>query len=582
MRGDWRRNWTRPRDGRSRLQAPSFVTRLVHRPLMVLTAWIAIVVLAGTFSSRLAHVLRGGTDPIAGSASEHVTLEVERAFGEGSLYQYLIVLSAPDVGIGDQRFRDAAARLTEALGMLPLVRSVETPWNTPRPELFGRGGHTALIVVTPRVNAYLEAERFNAGLRRAIAAAHVARPFAVQVTGTTAAIHAMDVASSSDLLAAERVGLPLTLIILLVVFGAPLAALLPVVLALIAVSIGFAGLYALHGWTPVTVFAENVVSMIGLGVGVDYALFVVSRYREESQRGLTPEQAAAAAAHTAGHSVLFSGATVMVGFLALFLVRAPFLHTIAMGGVFVVAAAVAASLTLLPAVLVMLGPSLMWPRKPRAISAGARRRGGFWPAWVGAVMKRPWLALAAAGVVLAVFIIPVARLRSWNIGAAHLPLNDEARQGYETLAQDFPRGWMSPIVVLIEAPEGHAVWEPRARAAIGALAAQARAGQEERHGARRASGAALARSAGAKGSGGRIAGTSARQHARAGAHRRGQGGERGWANCDARAHDAGAARRSRDHRVRAAPARAGVAGAAERRAQGAMGWLRGGAQRLRS
>ena len=436
----------------------------------MLTAWIAIVAVAGIFSSRLSHVLRGGTDPIAGSASEHVTKEVERAFGEGSLYQYLIVLSAPDIGIGDARFSAAAARLTEAIGVLPQVRSVETPWNAPRPELFGRGGHTVLIVVTPRVNAYLEAERFNAGLKRAIAVAHVPKPFVTQVTGTTAAIHAMDVASSSDLLAAERVGLPLTLVILLFVFGAPLAALLPIVLALIAVSIGFAGLYALHGWTPVTVFAENVVSMIGLGVGVDYALFVVSRYREETRRGLTPEQAAGAAASTAGHSVMFSGATVAVGFLALFLVRAPFFRTIALGGVFVVAAAVAASLTLLPAVLVMLGPRLMWPRKPAPISAGAQRRKPFWPGWVGGVMKRPWLALIAAGIVLAVFIVPVGRLRSWNVGAAHLPAEDEARRGYETLAQDFPRGWMAPIVALIESPEGHTVWEPKSREAISALA----------------------------------------------------------------------------------------------------------------
>jgi RND superfamily putative drug exporter len=444
----------------------------VKRPLVVLTFWIAIVALSGIFSSQLSRVLRGGTDPIAGSPSEHVTLEVEREFGEGSLYQYLIVLSAPDIGIGDARFSAAAARLVEAIGMAPLVRTVETPWNSPRPELFGRGGHTALIVVTPRVNAYLEAEKFNRGLRRAIAAAHVPKPFLVQVTGTTAAIHAMDVASSSDLLAAERVGLPLTLVILLFVFGAPLAALLPVVLALIAVSIGFAGLYALHGWTPVTVFAENVVSMIGLGVGVDYALFVVSRYREEARRGLSAEQAAIAAAQTAGHSVLFSGATVAVGFLALFLVRAPFLHTIALGGVFVVAAAVAASLTLLPAVLVMLGPRLMWPRKPQTVSAGAAKRNRFWPAWAGAVMQRPWLALITAGIVLAVFIVPVARLRSWNIGAAHLPPEDEARQGYETLSQDFPRGWMSPIVALIEAKEGHTVWEPKARIAIATLAAK--------------------------------------------------------------------------------------------------------------
>jgi RND superfamily putative drug exporter len=440
---------------------------MLGRPRVWIALWLLIVIGAGFFASRLAGVLRGGTDPIAGSSSEHVTKEMERAFGEGTLYQYIVVVSAPpSFSPRDHRLAQAGTRLAQSIGKLDLVRSVDTPWTSMRPELFSNDGRTALVVVTPRVNAYLEAERFGAALRGAIGGAQVPKEIDVKVTGTTAAIHAMDIESSSDLLAAERIGLPLTLVILLVVFGAPLAALLPIVLALIAVSIGFAGLYALHAWTPVTVFAENVVSMIGLGVGVDYALFVVSRYREELSRGRSAADAAAAAARTAGHSVLFSGATVAVGFLALFLVNAPFLHTIALGGVFVVAGAVAASLTLLPAVLVVLGRALMWPRKI-VVTPVARGEASepqvsrFWSAWTRGVMRQPWISLALAAIVLAFLIAPVAHMKSWNVGAAHLPPTDEARIGYEQLGARFPRGFMSPIVVLIEAPPGHSLLEPR-------------------------------------------------------------------------------------------------------------------------
>ena len=438
------------------------------RPMVWIVTWVAVVAVVGSFASRLAGVLRGGTDPIQGSSSEHVTHEMERAFGEGALYQYLVVLSAPPgFAPGDDRLAQAGTRLAQSISGLDLVRSVDTPWTSLRPELLSDDGRTALAVVTPRVNAYLEAERFGAALRGAITRAQVPQDIDVKVTGTTAAIHAMDIESSSDLLAAERIGLPITLVILLVVFGAPLAALLPIVLALIAVSIGFAGLYALHAWTPVTVFAENVVSMIGLGVGVDYALFVLSRFREELARGRPASEAAAFAARTAGHSVLFSGATVAVGFLALFVVNAPFLHTIALGGVFVVAGAVAASLTLLPALLVVLGRALMWPRRialaaPATAGANAEPRiSRFWSSWVQGVMRRPWIALAIAAIVLAFLVVPVARMRSWNVGAAHLPANDEARVGYEHLAARFPRGFMSPIVALIEAPPGHSLLEPR-------------------------------------------------------------------------------------------------------------------------
>jgi RND superfamily putative drug exporter len=443
---------------------------MLARPGFVVAAWMLITVLAGAVASGLSDVLRGGTDPIAGSSSEHVTREVERVFGEGTLYQYLLVLSSHEIGVDDPRFVDVATRLAASIGRLPVVRAVETPWNAPRPELLGRNGHTALLVVTPSVNAYLEAERFAAALRGATAAAQVPREFTLEVTGTTAAIHAMDVQSSSDLIAAEKIGLPIALVVLLIVFGAPVAALLPLVLAMVAVSIGFAGLYALHWWTPVTVFAENVVSMIGLGVGVDYALFIVSHYREEIAGGRVPRAAAATAIRTAGRSVMISGITVAVGFLSLFLVRAPFLHTIALGGVFVVAAAVAASLTLLPAMLVLLDRALSWPRRRTAAPAAREHGSRFWIAWVGAVMRRPWLVLGLSSLVLLVLILPVTRLSAWNIGAEHLPATDEARRGYERISREFAPGWMSPIVVLIEAPPGRTLWEPRSRDAILTLA----------------------------------------------------------------------------------------------------------------
>src|SRR5439155_8696807 len=154
--------------------------------------------------------------------------------------------------------------------------------------------------------------------------------------------------------------LPITASILLYVFGAPLAAVRPILLALAGTRIGLAGLYLLSARLAVSVFAQNIVSMIGLGVGVDYALFVLSRFREARARVLDPTAAASEARDAAAHSVVLSGVTVAVGFLALFLVRAPFLHAIALGGVLVVVAAVAAEMSLLPALLAIYGPSPDW------------------------------------------------------------------------------------------------------------------------------------------------------------------------------------------------------------------------------
>ena len=421
---------------------------LVRHRAAVIAAWLVAIGVAGVFSARLPGVLQGGADAVPGTESEHVTRAVGRAFGSGTLYQFLVVLHADSLGTDAPEFSDAVARLTPALAALPEVRSVETAWNADRPELLGDDGRSALIVVTPRVASFYQAERLTPTLRATIA--KVAKPsgLAALVTGSTAMLYDLDQHSSSDLLAAERIGLPITLLILLVVFGAPLAAALPLVLALSATTLGLAGLYAVSARTPVSVFAENVTCMIGLGVGVDYALFVLSRFREAGRRGLDPRAAAAESLAAAGHSVAFSGATVAVGFLALFLVRAPFLHAIAVGGILVVIAAVAASMTLLPAMLAVLGPAIEWPRRPR-VSAAARGP-DFWTHWAQAVMKRPWISLVFASAVLAALVLPVLRLQSWNVGPASLPPETESRRGFDGLATHFSKGWLGPIVMLID------------------------------------------------------------------------------------------------------------------------------------
>ena len=431
-----------------------------HRAIAIGT-WVLVVAAAAPFAARLPGVLQGGADAVPGTESAHVTTAVGRAFGVGALYPFVVVIHADSLGTDAPQFADAVDRVTRALQALPQVRAVETPWNSERVELLGADGRSALAIVTPRIAGFTAAELLTPRLRQAIAPA-LGPGLQAEVTGSTAMLHDLDEHSSRDVSSAERVGLPITLFILLLVFGAPLAALLPLLLALVATTVGLATLFALAAHRPVSVFAENVTAMIGLGVGVDYALFVLSRSREARARGLDPASAAIEACGAAGHSVAFSGVTVAVGFLALFLVRAPFLHVIAIGGIVVVAAAVAAAMTLLPALLALLGPAVDWPRR----AARRAETKGFWERWAAAVMDRPWWALAAAALILAVLVTPVFRIRTWNIGPGDLPPTIEARRGYDALAARFPCGWMGPIVMVAEARPGRSVLDPESRRAL--------------------------------------------------------------------------------------------------------------------
>lgn len=427
-----------------------------RRRWVVLAAWAALITCASVFAARLPDVLQGGADAIPGSESDAVTRSIRERFGAGTLFQFPVVVHSDSLSAMDPAFGDAVERITRSLASLPAVRRVESAWNSPRPELMGEDGRSALLLVTPAVSTFYEAELLTRSLRQAVAASGVPRTMSAEVTGATAMLHDLDERSSSDLLAAERVALPVTALILLFVFGAPLAAALPVLLALAATTLGLAGLYLLSGQLAVSVFAQNVVSMIGLGVGVDYALFVLSRFREARARGLAPDPAAREARDAAAHSVLLSGTTVAVGFLALFLVRAPFLHAIALGGVVVVTAAVAASMTLLPALLAITARALEWPR--RAPATRGLEPPAFWSAWAAAVMRRPWLSAGAALAVLLVFILPLGRIRGWNIGAADLPAETESRRGFDALAQHFSPGWMGPLVLVVEARGPHTLW----------------------------------------------------------------------------------------------------------------------------
>jgi putative drug exporter of the RND superfamily len=439
-----------------------FIGGLLRHRAWVVTVWVAIFAVTLPLAGRLPSVVEGGADPIPGSETGAVIRGVERGFGPGSYYSAPVVVRHATLTTDDPRFADGVRTIAVALGGVPGVRRVESAWTGAGPALIGRDHHTALLIVTPSVTRYAAAEELT-GLLRAALTHRTPAGFTTAVTGTTAMLYDVDRRSSTDLAAAERIGLPITLVILLVVFRAPLAALLPVVLALLAVTACNALLVLIARQVPVSVFAENVASMIGLGVGIDYALFVLSRWRRELARGLSPRDAAREAAAATGGAVMFSALAVAVGFLALGLVDAPFLRAITASGVCVVTVAALAAVTLLPVVLATLGRALVWPGRLTAtagrrvaarVSGGIESPGGGWAAWARLVMKRPWVSLAGAGAIVIAVALSSSQMRGWNVGIAELTPGDEARRGYDLLASEFAPGWMGPTVLLVTADRG--------------------------------------------------------------------------------------------------------------------------------
>ena len=439
---------------------------LRHRGATILV-WSLLIGVSGLCASRLQDVLKGASDGVPGSPSvETIERAVNGGIPAGTFFPFLVLLTHDRLGVLDARFEVAAQAIERSLNTVPGGGAVRSYWNTGRVDLLGKDRRTALILFRSNVATLNEAEVLTRDVRAAIRRARLPDGFRALVTGTAPMYFDFDRQSSADLLRAERVGLPVTLVILLVAFGSPLAAGLPVLLALSAVTIGLAGLFFLSRVTTVSVFSENVVSMIGLGVGVDYALFIVCSFRAALAQGCGVREAAIRAVEDAGHTIVVSGLAVAIGFCALFLVNVPFLRSMAAGGIFVVLTAVAASLTLLPVALSSVGTAVNWPRRH---SQPPREGTAVWGRWAGLVMRRRWTFLVAGLAILAVFVAPAGRLQPWNVGVENLGPDLEAREGYDVLADQFERGAIGPTILLVEAPLGQTMWAPDFQRGIAAL-----------------------------------------------------------------------------------------------------------------
>jgi RND superfamily putative drug exporter len=276
----------------------------------------------------------------------------------------------------------------------------------PASSAISRDRRSAIVVAT------LDSARSLAPIGSAIAAVQRSDPgLRIQQTGDISASDAHSRTAGADLHHVELLAIPVTLLVLLLAFGSLVAALLPVLLGLTAVAAGFGLLGPLSQVFPVQDSAKTVILLIGLAVGVDYALFYVVRSRQERHRGASIEEALATTVRTSGRTVVISGATVAIAMAGMFIARANVLNGIAAGTIAVIGCAVAGSLTALPAVLTLLADRVERGRIPLRGSVLSARTSRFWPAMVGGVMRRPVLAAAVSVVLLLALAYPMLSLR---------------------------------------------------------------------------------------------------------------------------------------------------------------------------
>ena len=260
-------------------------------------------------------------------------------------------------------------------------------------------------------------------------------------------------------------------LILVLVLGAIVAAVIPLIMAVVAIVLAL-GLASLAGQGfELSFFVENMITMIGLAVGIDYSLFFLSRYREERSKGLDKIEAIARAGGTANRTVVFSGITVVLGFIGLLLVPSNVFIGIGLAVIFVVVASVLAALTLLPAILSLLGDRINKLSIPVISKAQTNfddsGSGGFWTVISRAVMGRPVISLVLAGGLLIAAVVFFFDIRTGASGVASFPDGIESKEGFQILDREFSAGEVTPAEIVIEGD----INSPEVLAAIGRLTA---------------------------------------------------------------------------------------------------------------
>jgi uncharacterized membrane protein YdfJ with MMPL/SSD domain len=247
-------------------------------------------------------------------------------------------------------------------------------------------------------------------------------------------------------------GLPAAIIVLLLVFGAVVAGLLPLMLAIVAILIALAMTAVTGQFFLLSDFTPNMLTGMGLALGIDYSLLIISRYREERLHGVQERDAASTGSASAGRAVLFSGSAFIVAMLGLLLVPHSLMRSLAAGAIFAAIASVCVALTLLPALLTLLGDKVNAMRLPFFGRTITRTRSPFWSSVVRRVMRRPWVALIPATALLLAATIPVLDLETGEAGVSTLPDRLPSKQGFVALNQEFPGETADPVEIVVDGP----------------------------------------------------------------------------------------------------------------------------------
>ena len=419
----------------------------------MVVAWLAVLV--GVFGGwRVAGSRYASNFSLGNTGSQHAADLLAKSFPVQSGDRDQIVFSAA-AGVRAPRVRARVETMLAQVSRLPHVAQVGSPYAPAGRGQVSRDGKTAFAVVFFDEKANVLP---TGAIKKVVSTAEAARGPGLRIELGGQAVEQTEVQAPGSL---TGIGVLAAVVVLLVSFGSFLAMGLPIVTALFGLGTGV-GLIGLGSHVlDMANFSLELAAMIGLGVGIDYALFILTRFREVyAENGGEVREAVLVAMDTAGRAILFAGTTVVIALLGMFALGVSFLYGLAVAAVLAVLLVLAASVTLLPALLTFFGRRVGQPGRLARLAGRLRpnrARGNFWLRWVGAIQRRPAVAAVAATALMLTLATPALWLRLGSSDAGNDPASFTSRKAYDLVAQGFGPGFNGPLSVVLQLPSRDAV-----------------------------------------------------------------------------------------------------------------------------
>jgi putative drug exporter of the RND superfamily len=425
--------------------------RAVARPGRVLAVWGGLVLVGFLLvGALLGSALSSEGDVTSNPESKRAQELIDERLPQRDAVDEVVIVRSDDVAVADPAFRRRVSDLVEQLRRSEGVAEASS--------YLDRGGEALVsadrnATILPVVLAGDEVDSIDEVIE-IVEGADGAEGFAVNITGEFTAGRDFEEVSAEDLSKGElQFGLPAAMIVLLLVFGTLVGAAIPLAMALISIVVGLGLVGVIGQFVELNLFIVNMLVAMGLALGIDYSLFIVSRLREERAKGLPHGEAILGVASTATRAVVFSGTAFSLALLGMFLVPDTVLRSLAAGAIIVAIVSIAVALTFHPALLMVLGDRVDRLRVPwlgRRVAASAGSEGRFWGGAVRTVTRHPAASLTVAVALLLLATSPLLGLKLGASGPASLPDDTLAKQGLVALERDFPAGATDPVEVVVD------------------------------------------------------------------------------------------------------------------------------------